>query len=722
SFTQTGGTHTPTELYIGDEAGSTGSYDLSGPGSLSTPDTYVGGSGAGSFTQSSGTHIVTTALILGANSTGDGSYDLSGVGSLTAQDEWVGLAGTGSFAQSGGTHAVVDTLTIGRSFAGPSGSYALSGGNLDANVVDLELTGSFTQTGGMLDFTTFNQNGGTVNGTLQNQGTFNYNSGSFAGRLLNQGVANLGASFTAADGMENQSSHTVGAADTLTLNGSGLLNLGTFSVDGLIDGTGPLSNSGFLIGSGEIGGSGGFTNTGLLAGSSGFEISNSGANANYGNLIVSNQLRLTGGSFSNGGTLDLGSGTVFGGATLTNTFGGTIVGRGTILNAFSNPGGVVLLESGTTNISQAFFNDGLIQLTGFSANLTGGTISNAGTIQGLGHVGNDVVNALGGTIEAIGGTLTLSGSVSNDVYGLVTAAFGSKVLAIGGLGDNEGLINLSGGTFDNNGWNLTNSGQISGHGTLRSSELINDGSITLTGGATTVNGNVTNNLGRQIEVAHDTALFTDDVTNFGTFKTTNAIVTFAGTYTENGGYISDPSDNFFEDIILGETGYLVGGVGDRFFVDGDFLSASVLSGVWQTRAAELIFQGGTGHTLQYTGADLGAVGDGYADNFAWGVLQLGAGDTLILGDGDAVPGAALYVDVLRLEGGVGQIASILGNGFDIYYKPWLSENAYLGGETYALSNGGFLMAVPEPSTAVLLGLGLAGLTLRRRQQQIRARC
>ena len=40
-------------------------------------------------------------------------------------------------------------------------------------------------------------------------------------------------------------------------------------------------------------------------------------------------------------------------------------------------------------------------------------------------------------------------------------------------------------------------------------------------------------------------------------------VTFTGTYTENGTFVSDPADNYFTDLIVGTNGRLTGGTQQR---------------------------------------------------------------------------------------------------------------------------------------------------------------
>ena len=104
-------------------------------GSLSAGIGYVGYSGTGTFTQSGGTNNLgsfgTSGLYLGYNAGSSGSYNLSGSGVLSAYDEYVGYSGTGTFTQSGGTNNV--TVACGFTSAttsGSSGSYNLSGSGL----------------------------------------------------------------------------------------------------------------------------------------------------------------------------------------------------------------------------------------------------------------------------------------------------------------------------------------------------------------------------------------------------------------------------------------------------------------------------------------------------------------------------------------------------------------------------------------------------------------
>jgi fibronectin-binding autotransporter adhesin len=267
-------------------------------------------------------------------------------------------------------------------------------------------------------------------------------------------------------------------------------------------------------------------------------LSPSGANVNRGNLNLSTVLSLAGGAaLTNSGSIALNGGVVGGtSGMLTNTFGGTISGTGTIQSGFANSGGLLSVGNGSIRITQAFTNSGIVQLTSFTSNLTGGAITNTNTIQGFGNVGNSVTNS--GTIEAIGGTLFVSGALSNPTAGLIRAGTGNKVLATAGLATNLGIINFAGGTFDNGGQPLNNLGQISGYGLFATggAGLDNNGSITFSGGLTTVNGPVTNENGKTITIAQNPAIFTGLVTNNmgGTFNVVNTTATFAGGFTNNG--------------------------------------------------------------------------------------------------------------------------------------------------------------------------------------------
>jgi hypothetical protein len=709
TFTQTGGTNTAANgLILGYSSGSSGTYHLSGAGVLSSRTESIGPYGIGTFNQSGGTNTVTMGLELGSHTGSIGTYHLSG-GSLSANSEYIGYLGTGTFTQTGGTNTVTNILTIAVQ-PGSAGAYQLSGGTLTA--------------GGIVNNDAFTQSGGTLNGDLQNNGTFTYSGGSFAKRLANYGTAVFNADFAAGDGMANYSSVAVPTNRTVTLNGTGLDNQGTINMyGGTLSGGGLLTNNGSITGYGTIQGLNGFNNNGYLTQSSGDLVLTGSVNRNDGNINLASGrfLTLSGPvwvNLNNFGNINLNNAIVRGETgSLINWAGGMIFGNGVIASNFENRG-VVVVNNGITRIANAFNNSGLLQLTSYTANLAGGVITNTGSIEGNGNIGNVIANT--GIIDAIGGTLSLGGITNNNMGGLMTASTGNKLLVTQGMATNAGIINLTGGTFDNNNHVMNNAGQVSGYGTFRTGGLSNTGTITLTGtngSTTTVNGSVINDVAGRMEVAHNPAIFTGNVTNYGTFKTTQTNVTFAGTFTNDGAYISDPATNYFHALSIGANGYMQGGLGDNFFIETDLINSSTQNTLWNTNQALLGFIGNNAHQFYLAGADLGANMSGFTNNFSWETLIVEG--TVNLVDGDATTGGAQYVNAILgavLAGTT--ITNIYGqDGFNIYYLASAQGNGYLNGLTYNFTDGGQLIPVgnvPLPPAVWLLGTGLAGLFVRRR--------
>jgi hypothetical protein len=695
TFKHTVGTNTSTYLYLGEQKLSNGTYELSGAGSVQSFSQYVGYSGTGVFKQTGGVNEVRPNklgmfgnLILGSEASGSGIYELSGTGRLSAKTAVIGQKGSGTFTQMGGTFAVTDQLLLAAE-AGSSGNYNLREGNLTAGSIQVNSDGSF------------NQSAGTATSNLENRGSFTGSGGNLVGRITNFGIFNVGGSYTAS-AMSNHADFTIGAGNALYLNGAGLdNNAGITLAGGILGGGGSLVNNASMGGYGTIGGNGGFTNNALFIQSGGnFAFNNTGTNENWGNmdLAAGKQFTLAAGAkLANLGTFNLNSAIVNGTGALENGYGGVVSGKGTISSSFANLGGTLLVEAGTTNVSKGFNNTGLVQLNGLNANLVGGAIANDGTIQGYGTIGSPVAN--NSTIEALGGTLALSGIVTN--RGLITATTGNKLLMIKGLANNDGVINLTGGTFDNNDHALRNNEQISGYGIFRSGNLYNTNSIILTGGATTVNGTVSNgseSIFPYLTVANTQAIFTGQVTNYGTVKTTSATVTWAGGFINNGAYISDPSKQYFTDLTVLANGYLQGGKGDKWSLSGNFIDQSTQDSLWNTALSDLAFTGGGTHQFSVSGTKL-----------AWGSLDL-TGQILNLEDGDSSPGGAFYVGkIFGLTFNGNEITNLTGiPGLTMYYDPTL--NPGLNGN-YTLAGGATLAAgtVPLPASVWLFLTGLSGL-------------
>jgi hypothetical protein len=466
------------------------------------------------------------------------------------------------------------------------------------------------------------------------------------------------------------------------------------------------TNNGLITGFGTISGAGDVNNNGELRAEGLLNITLQSPLHNSGQVSVGvgSTLNMTQ-PLENSGTIALAGGSI-NAPSLQNQTGGTITGRGTINNQLITNGKIVAGD-GTLRIVNAFTNAGVIEMAGAAGALAGGLITNTGVIEGFGSVNNAISNT-SGTVEAVGGTLVLNAPITST--GLLAAANGNKLLITQGLAINAGTMSLAGGTFDNGGYAISNTGQISGYGVFRSGGLTNNGAITLAGGTSTVNGSVVNTAGKKIEVRFAPAVFTGAFTNNGIFKSTGASVTFTGIYSENGQFISDPAENFFEDVVIGTAGAWNGGAGDRFSVSGNLINASAAGDLWETSKAELRFIGGSLHQYLTPGTDLGTSSfAGYDNNFAWGRLVLGAGDSL------ALQGNAIYVGILDLTGGLAAISSISAEG-TIYYDLRQPANAYLNGQSYDLAHGGRIVAVPEAGSATVL-LGLLACALRRRRKR-----
>jgi hypothetical protein len=146
TFTQSGGQSvTGYSIYLGYNVDGNGTYNLSDTGQLYGGNEYIGYSGTGTFNQSGGSNTISSDgpgyLYIGYNAGSSGSYYLSGTGSLEADFENIGGSknSSGLFQQSGGTNYVNSYLSI-----NTTGQYTFSGGNL-------QISGGLTNMG-IFDF------------------------------------------------------------------------------------------------------------------------------------------------------------------------------------------------------------------------------------------------------------------------------------------------------------------------------------------------------------------------------------------------------------------------------------------------------------------------------------------------------------------------------------------------------------------------------------------
>jgi fibronectin-binding autotransporter adhesin len=303
-FTQTGGTNSASNLFLGYDVGSSGNYSFGG-GLLSSGGLYVGYSGSGSFTQSGGTNS-SGSLYLGYLSDSIGTYDLRG-GQLAARDEHLDGAGNAVFNQTGGVNNIAHALFLGSVGGVSDVEYNLVGGVLNGLII-VYGNGHLSSSGGQYNGLIWRPDGIPPN-VLTLSGTYTvYDNSSGNGKLVTGsvggggGILKTGPASVSLGGSNTYSGGTIITQGSILLGNAGALLNSTVAI--LVD-NGLL----FLPGIGSF-------NVGALSGSRSLRLSDTGG----GPVTIS-----------------------VGGNGASTTFSGAITGNGDLIKT----GKGALLLSGT---------------------------------------------------------------------------------------------------------------------------------------------------------------------------------------------------------------------------------------------------------------------------------------------------------------------------------------------------------------------------------------
>jgi hypothetical protein len=422
-FNQTGGTNTISgNLYLAPTSGETGTYILSGTGTLQAASEIVGQMGTGRFNQSSGTNTITgtVALVIGASYSGSsGSYVLSGTGELSVTgNEYIGDGNPGTFNQSGGTNTISGGYSL--NLGGTTSTYILTGGSL--TVTGNESVGN---TGGAAGVDIFNQTGG-IN-TISPGGELDIGYSIHAAGAY---TASGGAATVNGNAYVGGASYGSGGSGTLTVSGTSQMTVtGTLKI---YSGSPNVVNlNGGSLSAGTLSYASPFSQLVWTSGT--LDLTNQNVTidsttaANFGDSASTPSSFVLG----VGQTLEVAGAEIvgFNGTGVFNQTGGTSIAGSLVLGNSSGSNGKYTLSSGALMLNGSAYVGGSNSAAGGTGTLT---VSNAGqmTITGTLQVyGNGNVN-ISGTVPSVGGlSISTGGLVNINSALLITSDGGSAATA-----------------------------------------------------------------------------------------------------------------------------------------------------------------------------------------------------------------------------------------------------------------------------------------------------
>jgi autotransporter-associated beta strand protein len=326
------------------------------------------------------------------------------------------------------------------------------------------------------------QNGGNISGQLVNQGSFIFNGGTFAGRLVNHGSATFNTTmFTAGNGLANHTSMTVGTGFTLTLNGAGLDNQGTFTLDGGMLAVSNMTGSGnFLFDRGTLTANqaGGNLNAAIVSNTVNTTINVSANNVSLGNAasfsgfnhlgtfnIGANSVTLRSAGYARLGILTtLTGGTISAPNGVAFATGSNFLGRGALNARVSGDEGSIIEANGTLALGDAaspagYVSSGELRTRQFAVTLNSAAQATLGNLTTLGSGASaGTLNAANGLVVDFGHSITGFGTIGSTntlakrtiINGIAQGNSAAQPLTFSGYVKGVGTFNnvMFTGTFD----------------------------------------------------------------------------------------------------------------------------------------------------------------------------------------------------------------------------------------------------------------------------------